>query len=108
MSQKNPMNKKITKPAQRTARREFLKQSMVAGVATAGVLAGSRLTKAVSANDKLNIAFVGVGGRGGGNLHEMVADPGVHVAAICDVNQGTLQGVSARYPQAKTYVDFRS
>ena len=107
MSQKNSMNKTTTNPTQRTARREFLKQSMVAGVASAGVLTGSRLTRAVSANDKLNIAFVGVGGRGGGNLQEMVADPGVHVAAICDVNQGTLQGVSSRYPQAKTYVDFR-
>ena len=104
------MNQKKSQGATGAARREFLKYS--AGAVATGLVGGNSLFAAgagsiVSANDKLNLAFVGVGGRGGGNLQEMVADPGVHVAAICDVNEGTLEAVAAKYPTARKYTDFR-
>lgn len=84
-------------------RRQFLASS-VAAAAMAGT---ERAAHAIKANDKLNLAFVGVGGRGGGNLQEMVADGGVNVAAICDVNLNTLNAVSERFPSARKYSDFR-
>ena len=104
------MNESNSQLGTGAARREFLKYT--AGVVATGLVGGNSLLAGgakgfVSANDKLNLAFVGVGGRGGGNLQEMVADPGVHVAAICDVNEGTLEGVAAKYPTARKYTDFR-
>lgn len=86
-----------------TSRRQFLTST----VATAAIVGVERNARAVSANDKLNLAFVGVGGRGGGNLQEMVADGGVNVAAICDVNVNTLNAVSERFPSARKHVDLR-
>jgi predicted dehydrogenase len=84
-------------------RRDFL----ATAAACTATLATSKLTKAASANDRLRLAFIGVGGRGGGNLEEMVKDPGVQVAAICDVHQGTLDRVAERFPDARKYTDFR-
>jgi predicted dehydrogenase len=63
--------------------------------------------KAYSPNDTLNLAFVGVGGRGGGNLQEMISAGGVRVGAICDVNRNTLDGVGQRHTEAKRFGDFR-
>lgn len=59
-----------------------------------------------SPNERLRIAFIGVGGRGGGNLHE-VASFGDEVVALCDVDQRHLDRAAAQFPQAKTYRDFR-
>jgi len=47
-----------------------------------------------------------VGGRGGGNLNE-VASFGDEVVALCDVDQRHLDRAAARFPQAKTFRDFR-
>ncbi len=87
-----------------SSRRQFLQSSLGAGAA---LLAGPALLKAASPNGKLNLAFIGVGGRGAGNLAAIAADPGVHVTALCDVNRNTLQAAQQKYPQARSYVDFR-
>jgi predicted dehydrogenase len=70
------------------------------------MLPGTRVN-AISPNDKLNLAFVGVGGRGGSNLEEMIKDGGVNVAAICDVDGNTLDRVSERFPMARKTNDLR-
>ncbi len=88
----------------RTSRREFLQQSLVAGSA---VLSAPAFLKASSPNQKLNVAFIGVGGRGGGNLASVAGCPEVKVVALCDVNRNTLKSAAAKYPDARTYVDFR-
>ncbi|WP_437185538.1 Gfo/Idh/MocA family protein [Planctomicrobium sp. SH668] len=88
----------------KTSRRQFLQGSIAAG---AGIFAAPAMLKAQSANQKLNVAFIGVGGRGGGNLGEIAANPNVHVVALCDVNKQNLKGAAANYPHARTYVDFR-
>ncbi len=84
-------------------RRHFL----VTAAACTAACASTNLVRGAAANDKLRLAFVGVGGRGGGNLSEMVKDPGVEVAAICDINRTTLDRVAERYPSARTYIDLR-
>ncbi|MCL1921668.1 MAG: Gfo/Idh/MocA family oxidoreductase [Kiritimatiellaeota bacterium] len=58
------------------------------------------------ANGKLNIAGVGIGGMGGGNLGA-VANHGHRVAALCDVDPRHSKGTRDKYPDAKFYVDFR-
>jgi hypothetical protein len=84
-------------------RRQFL----ATAAACTATLTTSKLVRASSANDKLRLAFVGVGGRGAGNLEEMIKDPGVEVAAICDVNRTTLDRVAERFPKARKQVDLR-
>lgn len=69
-------------------------------------LLGSR-TKAFAENDKLNLAFVGVGGRGGSNLKDLTKDASVNVVSICDVNGNTLDRVGEQFQKARRYTDFR-
>jgi predicted dehydrogenase len=56
-------------------------------------------------NSKLNVAAVGVGGRGGANLSEVGKSE--NIVAICDVNGNNLTAAGAKFPNAKKYVDFR-
>ncbi len=83
------------------SRRRFLKASAVAGVATLGFPA---LASTRSPNDKLNLAIIAVGGRGGGNAQEVSSE---NIVAICDVNANELRRAAQLYPRARTYKDFR-
>ena len=51
-----------------TSRREFLKQSAAAAVAASQVFGLPNILSARSPNEKLNIAGIGVGGQGTGDL----------------------------------------
>lgn len=57
-----------------------------------------------TANSKLNIAAIGVGGRGAANL-DGVKDE--NIVALCDVDSNNLGEAAKRFPQAKLYRDFR-
>lgn len=57
----------------------------------AGTLAISSLPRQASANDMLNIGFIGVGGMGTGRLREFMRYDDVNVAAICDVDTNHLE-----------------
>ncbi|TWT58209.1 Inositol 2-dehydrogenase [Thalassoglobus neptunius] len=61
------------------------------------------------ANGRLNLAFIGVGGRGGRNLKTMTEQSlvDVQVVALCDVNRQNLGIASKLFPEARTYEDFR-
>ena len=85
-------------------RRRFLLQS---ATLAAGSLAFPAITRSASPNGKLRIAFIGVGGRGAGNVGEVTADPDVEVAALCDVNKGNLDAAKAKFPNARSFTDFR-
>jgi predicted dehydrogenase len=89
----------------RSSRRTFLKQSALAGVGfwAAG---GVTLAEAKSANDKLNVAFVGVGGQGGGNLGA-IAGQGENIVALCDIDERPLGAAAKNHSGAKTYTDWR-
>ena len=53
---------------------------------------------------KLNIAGIGVGGMGGGNIG---ACGGENIVALCDVDQQYAGKTFSRYPKAKIYTDYR-
>ncbi len=89
--------------SQRLRRRTFLQ----AGAALATLQVLPRLASAVSPNGKLRTAHIGVGGMGGADLGSIASHPKVEVAALCDVDLGTLHAAAARHPQAKTFRDFR-
>jgi predicted dehydrogenase len=68
------------------------------------VAVGARNTRGQSPNEKLNIACVGVGGRGRGNLD------GVHsenIVALCDVDHVRAEGAFKRYPDVPKFDDYR-
>ncbi len=86
-----------------TSRRRFLKGlAATSAVATIGFPA---ITRAASPGSKLNLAGVGVGGKGAGDIAETAVNN--NVVAICDVDDRTLQGAGQKYPGAKKYHDWR-
>jgi predicted dehydrogenase len=56
-------------------------------------------------SDKLNVAGIGVGGRGADNLAGIGATE--KIVALCDVDDNTLNAAAKRYPGARKYRDFR-
>ena len=87
----------------RNNRRAFLKRSAVGGVGLT-LLSGGAAAFAYQANEKLNVAGVGVGGQGGGNMGAM---GGENVVALCDADSRRAAGSLKRYPDAKRHADFR-
>jgi len=57
-------------------------------------------------SDKLNIAAIGSGGMGSGNIARM-AQNGDNIVALCDVDYVRAAGTFERFPKAKKYRDFR-
>jgi predicted dehydrogenase len=55
-------------------------------------------------SEKLNIAGIGVGGRGASNLAAVSSE---NIVALCDVDEKNAAGTFRRYPNAKRYRDFR-
>jgi hypothetical protein len=86
-------------------RRSFLKTSVV-GSAAVLVLPSSKFAFAAEANSKLNVAGIGVGGQGRGDL-DNIAGCGSNVVALCDVDDSRAGDVFKKYPQARKYRDFR-
>lgn len=84
-------------------RREMLRTTTVAaGVWTAtGSLARAQ---ADSPNEKLNIAGIGVGGRGAGDVNGSAHE---NIVALCDVDEKRAAQTFQRYPKAKQFKDFR-
>src|SRR5205807_3553492 len=94
----------------RVSRRRFLAQSAASGVATLGFPA---IVRSAAPNGRLNVAFIGVGGRGRHNLGELAGKKAesigvpVNVVAICDVDARSLDIAAHDYPNARKYADFR-
>lgn len=81
-------------------RRRF-NQSLLAASAA---LAAPAFLRGQNLNDKLNIAVIACGGRGGSNLASVSSE---NIVALCDVNEKNLTAASAKYPTAKKFSDFR-
>src|SRR5262249_27373208 len=56
--------------------------------------------------ERLNIAMIGVGGRGDHNLGHMLKAK-ENVVALCDVNETNLLKAAGKVPDAKKFRDFR-
>ncbi|MCU1258280.1 MAG: gfo/Idh/MocA family oxidoreductase [Bryobacterales bacterium] len=90
----------------RTPRREFLKTA-----AGSALLSLAPAGPAVAANDRISVAFVGVGTMGTDNLRAAMAQQGVAISAICDVYQPHLERAVAlarrNNHQPQEIADFR-
>jgi predicted dehydrogenase len=67
------------------SRREFLEFIGGAGAATAGTLANLESARGYSANDTIEVACLGTGGRCRTLMKSLAQVPGVRIAAVCDI-----------------------
>jgi predicted dehydrogenase len=84
------------------------RQALAAGVAAAAVTIVPRHVLGgpgqIPPSQKLNIAGVGLGGMGSGDISSMA---GENVVALCDVDRNALGNNAKKFPAAKLYADFR-
>ncbi|HKL38560.1 MAG TPA: Gfo/Idh/MocA family oxidoreductase, partial [Bacteroidales bacterium] len=94
-----------TNDASRITRRTFLKNS-AAAAAGLTILPGYTVSGLghIPPSDKLNVAGIGVGGRGGGVLEGLASE---NIVALCDVDWKYARSTFNKYPQAKKYYDWR-
>lgn len=86
------------------SRRRFLKDGAAIAAFTVvprHVLGGPRH---VAPSEKLDIAGIGIGGRGEGDLHECGSE---NIVALCDVDDAHAARVYKKYPKARKWRDFR-
>jgi predicted dehydrogenase len=88
-----------------TSRRSFIGQSAALG--TAFWVGGQTSLQAnTSALQSLSAACVGVGGKGGSDTSH-IAEQGVSIAGLCDVDGGTLVKKGREFKDAKQFTDYR-
>jgi predicted dehydrogenase len=94
------MNRKMN-----TSRRNFIASTsaVMAGltIVPSNVISGNGHT---APSDKLNIAGIGIGGKGRTNLRNMKSE---NIVALCDIDQNYAAKTFNDYPDAKRFVDFR-
>lgn len=101
-------------------RRDFLKTAGATAAAAAiqgftpGILSAKNNKKAVGSNDKVRLAIVGIGHRGGANCNAIRKAieryNNAEVVALCDVQMGdpsTLESLQM-FPEAAKFKDFRT
>ncbi|MBD3174270.1 MAG: gfo/Idh/MocA family oxidoreductase [Armatimonadia bacterium] len=89
----------------RKTRREFLK-SMAAATAAAPLFLSARAKAQPGPNERLNVAFIGVGGIGGshrGAMHNM----GENGVVLCDADLDRANSGKEQFPNARVYQDYR-
>jgi hypothetical protein len=89
------------KPSLKVGRRSFLQSSALAGAAS---FVAPSLLHASGLNEKLNIAVIGSGGRGGANMSSVASE---NIVALCDVNEANLNAAAQNHPNAQKFSDFR-
>ena len=81
-------------------RRGFLKGSTGAGL----LICSSQVAFGYKANEKLNVACIGVGGQGVSNTRGV---SGENIVAVCDVDETRAAQMLKQYSGTKRYKDFR-
>ncbi len=84
-------------------RRSFLQNAAWTGSGLI-ILSNSRLVRGTQANSKLNIAGIGIAGRGGEDIRGVASE---NLVALCDVDEKHAAKTFEQFPAAKRYKDFR-
>src|SRR4051812_13713805 len=93
------------------SRRTFLKTSAAAvGAAAIGPIVLGAAASSTAANSKLNLAVVGCGGQGRGDMKGLISS-GAHLVALCDTDAGMIDAArndaGKQGEGAKAYADYR-
>ena len=83
-------------------RRSFLRHSAAVGAALIALPVLGR-----SINERLNLGFIGLGGRGNELLGQFTKLPDVRIAALCDPDSERLSATAEKHPDAAKYADLR-
>ncbi|RPJ61330.1 MAG: gfo/Idh/MocA family oxidoreductase [Acidobacteria bacterium] len=89
-------------------RRHFMYGSLLAGAVPAmgfGSVPSLKFLGYESPNEKLNVAAIGSGGQGGGNV--AAAAQTENIVALCDVDERRAAATYQRYPNLPKFRDFR-
>lgn len=87
------------------SRRDFLKVSGAgATVLASGVWSELAAAESVSPNEKLNMGCVGTANRAAADINGVVSE---NIVALCDVDKNYLDRSKAKFPDARTYADYR-
>ncbi len=89
---------------QKQHRRQFLQTSAAVGAGYWVGLSASR-ARSQSANERIQFASIGVGGKGTSDSNDAARHG--DMVAICDVDERTLRKAKARYKDAQTFHDYR-
>lgn len=89
-----------------SSRRDFLSKTAVASVGFTVIpnIAMGKTLGHVAPSDKLNIAAVGAGGKGSGDINDCATE---NIVALCDVDAVRAKNTFDKYPKAKRYEDWR-
>jgi predicted dehydrogenase len=92
-------------PAQQSAIRVTRRQfgRAIASITT-GAFAAPAIVRGRNLNEKLDIAMIGVGGRGAANLGSVASE---NIVALCDVHEPALERAAIDHSRARCYRDFR-
>ena len=101
------MMKDQQKKTDGSSRRAFIKTSSLAASAFFIVPRHVLGKGFVAPSDKLNIAGIGVGGKGKSDLANFAKSPNVNIVALCDVDDRQAVASRTSFPNAKYYKDFR-
>ncbi|MFV0605530.1 MAG: Gfo/Idh/MocA family protein [Niabella sp.] len=89
------------------SRRKFIKNSAIVGSSFFIVPRHVMGKGFIAPSDKLNIAGIGVGGKGQSDLAEFAKSPKVNIVALCDVDDRQAVKSRSNFPKASYYKDFR-
>ncbi|MFP4057550.1 MAG: Gfo/Idh/MocA family protein [Candidatus Brocadiia bacterium] len=90
--------------SQQPTRRQFMASSALAGLAVVASPCVRAAEGKPAPSDKLDVAIVGVGGRGRSNTGKV---RGEKIVALCDVDERKLAAAAKQFPKARTYYDWR-
>ena len=85
-------------------RRDFIKRTSIA--AGTAALAFPYVGNVLGANERINVACIGVGGKGDSDSND-AGRCGGNIVAICDVDTNTLDHKTKQFPKAKRFQDYR-
>lgn len=94
--------------AKDASRRDFIQKSTAAAIGSFFIVPRHVLGKGYRApSDKLNIAAVGIGGKGFSDITNAWNKGAENVVALCDVDWNLGKKCFDKFPDAKKYKDFR-
>lgn len=97
-----------------TSRRTFIKSASILTAAVAGtprlLFANKNSTHLVAPGERVNLACVGIGNRGGEIIEELYKTGLANIVALCDVDMNAphTQKILNMFPNAKRFKDFRT
>ena len=99
------MKTNVTARSSELTRRQFLRGALLSATAFMVVPGGVLGVRgAASANQKLNLAGIGIGGQGAHDLGQMESE---NIVALCDVDKRYAAHTFKKYPKAQQFTDYR-